>query len=661
MNKCLSIILLVVAVLIARTVMAATIDTTGTTIILNTDVPGNTYTGNGTLQVSDDGSGLIQLGTNGSPVTTFSMSGGLITIDGGVTLKNGGYQKGVWTSNKASMNVSGTLDLWDGNTVYVDALTGSGIIGSGQISGTQNLTVGNNNGSGTFSGTIVNVLPGGNRTVSLTKTGSGTQVLSGTNTFSGSVNLSVGTLQLTDTNAIGSATSFITGNGATLALRSDTSATFNVPQIANGLTPNFTIDINNNGSGSGNTLTLPNGIVFPASGDAVETINITGGNGYRLVIGSLVYPMSPFYGPVTLAPTNVNVTVNSVIYTNKSGSAAYLTLGGSSQSNTVESLGGTAWFGINKTGNSTWYWNANSVATPLNSSTCSGGTLVLNAPLYFVGASRYLTLSGGTLCLNSANALGNAGGSSTTSIIISGGNLDNASGAPISSSTYNPGMSWNGNFTFLGTNGTNSDLNIGTGTVTLGVTPTVTVNSNATLTTGGVISGAFGLTKSGTGTLKLTGANTYTGATTVTNGTLMVVAGGSCSNSAVTVSNAPGTTATLAVSVTNNTMQWTCASLTCNTNGVGSQLKFDFAVAPSTTNAPLQITGGCTLSSQTLVVMSTIFVTSGQDIPLMTVNGGAPSTIPSLSGVCGPLYWGGPGNNTLMVVIAPRGMVLTIR
>jgi LPXTG-site transpeptidase (sortase) family protein len=128
------------------------------------------------------------------------------------------------------------------------------------------------------------------------------------------------------------------------------------------------------------------------------------------------------------------------------------------------------------------------------------------------GASTYsgtTTLSAGTININNATAIGSG------TFTISGGTINNTSGAAITLSNNNP-MNWNGNFIFTGTNA----LNLGTGAVTLSANRTVTANASI-LTVGGVIGGAFRLTKAGNGTLTLNGANTHSG-TTLTAGRINI-------------------------------------------------------------------------------------------------------------------------------------------
>ena len=96
---------------------------------LGTD-QGTTITGNGVFLKT--GPGVLSLDEQGGghPVY-FAMTGGIIDIEGG-TLKNGGWQGGIWDNNLASMTIASgaTFDLWDGNPVTIDALNGAGTITS---------------------------------------------------------------------------------------------------------------------------------------------------------------------------------------------------------------------------------------------------------------------------------------------------------------------------------------------------------------------------------------------------------------------------------------------------------------------------------------------------------------------------------------------------
>ncbi|MCX8512389.1 MAG: autotransporter-associated beta strand repeat-containing protein, partial [Chthoniobacteraceae bacterium] len=107
----------------------------------------------------------------------------------------------------------------------------------------------------------------------------------------------------------------------------------------------------------------------------------------------------------------------------------------------------------------------------------------------------------------------------TSRLVINGGSLDNGVGSEVTMLTNNT-QNWNSSFTFIGS----SSLNLGTGAVTLGTSPTLTVSAG-TLTVGGVISGAFALTKAGSGRLLLTASSSYTGGTTVSAGSLLLSGG----------------------------------------------------------------------------------------------------------------------------------------
>jgi autotransporter-associated beta strand protein len=133
-----------------------------------------------------------------------------VQTDGSVV--NGSWQPFDWSGNSARLNVDGYFDMWDGNNVTVDALTGSGTVDEGWNGG-PNLTVGIANGSGTFSGTISNA----QGMVSLTKTGTGIQTLSGSNSYNGATTVSNGKLLLGQGGSMGATAVSVTG-GATYGM-----------------------------------------------------------------------------------------------------------------------------------------------------------------------------------------------------------------------------------------------------------------------------------------------------------------------------------------------------------------------------------------------------------------------------------------------------------
>ena len=90
-----------------------------------------------------------------------------------------------------------TVAMVGGNNITVDALSGNGTVQNINNWGVGVFTVGSNNGSGTFTGTLRD--NGG--ILALVKNGSGTQILSGANTYTGPTTVAAGTLLVNGTHA----------------------------------------------------------------------------------------------------------------------------------------------------------------------------------------------------------------------------------------------------------------------------------------------------------------------------------------------------------------------------------------------------------------------------------------------------------------------------
>ena len=184
-----------------------------------------TINGTGTLQITGGGFGnSIGPGYN---IVMAMGSGGLIDVQSGSKIFNGGWASIGWTANLASLNLDGTFDMTDGNDVYIDALTGSGLFT--KTAGTvNNVQIGVNNGSGVFSGIISNQTG----TLNLIKNGTGTQTLSGANTYTGGTTISAGILTIS--NASGLGTGAVSVNG-TLTYTVDTTGTRTVTVNSGGV------------------------------------------------------------------------------------------------------------------------------------------------------------------------------------------------------------------------------------------------------------------------------------------------------------------------------------------------------------------------------------------------------------------------------------------
>jgi autotransporter-associated beta strand protein len=266
----------------------------------------NTYTGattitNGVLQLGDGASkngniaGAITITTPGSLVwanptaLTYAnvMSGtgpvtyqgpGVLTLskantyNGATTISAGTVKLGIANalpggSGKGNVSLAGTLDL-GGFSESINGLNGAGTVTNSTGTGTYTLTVGANNGGGTFSGIITN----GTGTVALTKSGTGTEVLSGANNYAGVTTVSAGTLQLGAANTLPAGSCVVVANGGTLDMNSSYSDTIAALSVG--------------GLPSGPGAVINNGGTLNVSGNA-SPLNSQNFNGYSCISGTI--------------------------------------------------------------------------------------------------------------------------------------------------------------------------------------------------------------------------------------------------------------------------------------------------------------------------------------------------------------------------------------
>jgi autotransporter-associated beta strand protein len=366
----------------------------------------------------------------------------------------------------------------------------------------------------------------------ITKAGVGTLVLSQANTFTGPTAVNAGTLQLTDANALAGSSGVAMLTGTALQLRGDNTATFNAPLVKVNTTgtSSATFDVNNNGSGSGNTLTLGGGLWSAQAHGNVTTFNITGGNnGYVLRIPTLTverFGAGGTGGGLTLNPTTASVVVDAA--TASVSQTVVLTLGGTSTGNSMGAISNTGSnLSLTKSGASTW--TLTGVNSYKGATAVSGGTLQLGVAGAIPSTSA-VTVSAGTLdladldqTLSAATALTMGGTAGVTPAVTTGTGT----------------LTLGGNVTYnAGSNGLGSTIS---GKLALGsANRTFTINNSTNaaedMSVSAVISGTgVGLTKAGAGKLVLSGDNTYTGRTTMSAGILVLSGNNVAATGGVTI------------------------------------------------------------------------------------------------------------------------------
>jgi RHS repeat-associated protein len=123
--------------------------------------------------IVDSGTVILDKASSNSP-NVHAVGGGGMTINGGTVRVSGTGSAQFFDQAAVTVNSGGTFDL-NGNSATIDSFSGDGTV-TNDASGTSGmLTVGFNNSSSTFSGTLED----GSGTLSLSKAGTGTLTLTG--------------------------------------------------------------------------------------------------------------------------------------------------------------------------------------------------------------------------------------------------------------------------------------------------------------------------------------------------------------------------------------------------------------------------------------------------------------------------------------------------
>ena len=363
----------------------------------------------------------------------------------------------------------------------------------------------------------------------LTKAGTGTLFLNGTNTYSGGFQLDAGTITIASNAALGAATGTVTINGGTVNV-SGNRTTLNNPHVWNNsfsYTGPGTLNF-----GTGAKIMNAN-ITITSTASTLTIGGVISGNFRLTKAGAGIMALTganTLTGGITHSAGTLNLNNNAALgatagtFIINSGTVINVNAARTLANNNPVQINGNFTF----TGTNTLTFGTSPVSLLADATiTASASTLTFggimsggfrltkagNGALTLSGANTHsgITLNAGTLNINNSNALGDG----ASAFIINGGTINNSSAAAITTLDYP--ITWNSNFTFTGTR----VLNFGAGAITMTVPTTITASAQ-TLTFGGVISGAFRLTKSGNGALTLAGANTYSGGTTLNAGTLNI-------------------------------------------------------------------------------------------------------------------------------------------
>ena len=500
-----------------------------------------TFTNAGTLKLDGGSATAIIFNASGNDTVALA-AGGLVQVSSNTTVTASSGYHGIWSANLGSLQVDSgsTINFVEtgsstaGTQAQFDALNGGGNITMGYLT-YRTLSLGNANGSGTFTGNIGDANTSNGSTTALVKNGTGTQILSGNSGYTAGTTINAGILEADSNTALGGGT--VKLNGGTLS--NNVSAT-----LANGVNINTASTI---GVGNGQAFTLGGVITNSAAvtKTGAGTLTLSGANTYS----GLTTVSGGELRVTTAGSANSTITVASgatngvLVYnlggqwtstgslTNQNGSIWHLNYSSFLPSTTVAplkvanlTLGSSLTLRIDGAASAFYVGQSYPLATwtAAGPATATGfSTLLLPAGvagnLSVTGSTLYLNVTGNTSQLTWNNGNGPWDTTSTTnwvnSALTGSAYVDSASGVVFddaSGATGNPTITLNSAFS------------------PLGVLMKSTSHNYTISGTGGIGgSAALLLDPANSMTLTLATANTYTGGTTIGGGALTISGAGS--------------------------------------------------------------------------------------------------------------------------------------
>lgn len=430
-------------------------------------------------QVLAQDSRTAQSGNWNNPAT---WQGGIVPTGSNEVYVNAGHTVTL-VANTVTTNVvsvDGILQL-AGFNFTAGSLIGGGTGSVRSSSGTPVFTVGSDNTTRTFSGTL------GTGAFSLVKVGTGTLSLALANTFTGNTTISAGAIRITNGAALGTAGSVTVASGAAL-------------QVEGGISFDRPLTLNGSGISS-------DGALVNNTGD--NTISST------LTLGSA---------------TLIQSTAGTLFLTGATaitGSTFALSFGGNGNSNISGIISGSGL--VTKSGTGT--------LTLSGANTFSGNK---NVDAGILSAENALALgSSGSITVASGAALSLAGGITLARPVTINGTGPSNNGALRNGAGNNTlsGTLTLGSASRIESN--SGTLTLSAATAVTGSGLNLTVGGTATVFISGIVGTAAGsLTKEENGTLILSAANTFSGGTTIGAGIINIRnAGALGSAGAISVSN----------------------------------------------------------------------------------------------------------------------------